>query len=75
MNEYKAELKPCPFCGGQAKLLHGRPNQQKAGRRVAFVQCRECKAKAMTFDQLAYEAWRDVVEDATEAWNRRAYET
>jgi Lar family restriction alleviation protein len=65
------ELKPCPFCGGEAKLLYGKPWQQKQNMRSAFVQCRICRAKTVTFFQNAYEAWQDTVKYAVEAWNRR----
>jgi Lar family restriction alleviation protein len=65
------DLTPCPFCGGYAKLLHGKPEQQRAGLRIAFVQCRSCHAKTRTFSQSAYEAVKDLDKLATDAWNKR----
>lgn len=65
-------LKPCPFCGGEAKLKHGKPWQQNEGKRFAFVQCRVCESKTKTYFQYPYEAWKDVDRYAIEAWNRRA---
>lgn len=65
------ELKPCPFCGGEARLKHGFPSQQKPGKRTSFVQCKDCKAKTETIVQVAFMAWKDVDRYAVEAWNRR----
>lgn len=53
MNEN--ELKPCPFCGGKAKLMDmGFPH---------WVYCENCGAKV--HGRTFYE------EDSVEAWNRR----
>ena len=56
-----AELKPCPFCGGQAELkrwsLPGRSAEQFT------VVCTGCGA--MTWPYCCGEAW------AAEHWNRR----
>lgn len=39
------ELKPCPFCGGEAKLKHGyRRKGEKFGNK-AYVQCKNVDAK------------------------------
>lgn len=66
------ELKPCPFCGGEAKLKFGFPRQQKQGLKQAFVQCKVCKAKTVTNFQLPYESWEFVKTFVVNAWNRRA---
>lgn len=67
-----AELKSCPFCGGEAKMKHGYPNRQCKSPRQAFVQCKVCKCKTVTYTQLPFQAWSDVDRLAIEAWNRRA---
>ena len=54
-----AELKPCPFCGGKAKLL------SRGG--LHYVVCWEkaCRITPRT-------TWHNTKEKAIEAWNRRA---
>lgn len=54
-------LKPCPFCGGEAKLdvhVFG-----KLGNTFG-IRCTECQAQTRGF--------YDTADEATEAWNRRA---
>ena len=65
------ELKPCPFCGGEAKMKHGYPGKQCKSLRQAFVQCVKCGCRTVTYKQLAYQAWSDVDRHAAEVWNRR----
>lgn len=52
------ELKPCPFCGGEARAF-------TAGGAdwASEVQCRECNASSEC---------HETPEDAAEVWNRRA---
>ena len=65
------ELKPCPFCGGEAKLKKGFPSRQIAHCRQAVVQCKTCGCRTVTFKQLPMEKWQNVDKQAIEAWNRR----
>lgn len=58
------ELKPCPFCGGEADISRwgGFLSQY-----YYIVQCKECVGMVMTKPSVnASEA------EAIEAWNRRA---
>ncbi len=56
------ELKPCPFCGGEAKML----DLRKAHLGVFyFVECRERKCQVKT-------RYLCTEEEAAEVWNRRA---
>ena len=54
-----SELKPCPFCGGEAKFVHIFENPEKC-----MVSCRECDG--------GIDAVFANEEAANEAWNRRA---
>ena len=69
------ELKPCPFCGGEAKLKHGyRRKGEKFGNK-AYVQCKKCGCKTLLYSQSAYERWQTVDEIAIHAWNQRCKES
>ena len=50
------KLKPCPFCGGEARKLCDLIDE------IYFVMCLECRTESQTYDSL---------EEAIEAWNRR----
>lgn len=55
------ELKPCPFCGGKARLF------VNGGVKVI---CSKCYASTMILtDNMEYES--NAVEMVVEAWNRR----
>lgn len=75
------ELKPCPFCGGEAKFVqtaHGSITAESVHRNYA-IQCVKCKARP--YDSFTIRVWlaeNGVVmsesnkNEAIEAWNRRA---
>lgn len=54
-------LKPCPFCGGEAKLTH-------KSDMLSFVECRKCGIQGSSFLKAFDRASDDA---AIEAWNRR----
>lgn len=56
----KVELKPCPFCGGEAKWT---PNRKTGNIHLGYIRCVECGAKTPQ---------ENFTEDlATDTWNRR----
>ena len=67
------ELKPCPFCGGKAKIVGLR-----AAPTIFYVLCSECHAEicySIHDDDLGSRIIIDpncVRNAAIEAWNRRA---
>lgn len=61
----KIELKPCPFCGGEAYMYY--PDMELVAEYVE-VRCRMCFARGgKRTARVDYCA----VEKAAEAWNRR----
>jgi Lar family restriction alleviation protein len=62
------ELKPCPFCGGKARI-------RKLQKLVYAVRCTDCGATSTSF---GVKPWHDTVfiaqGQAIEAWNRRTHE-
>ena len=62
------ELKPCPFCGGEAWLLHTNDNHHKP-----YVQCKFGVFKEPKCPLGHLITWDyDTEEQAAEAWNRRS---
>ena len=60
------KLKPCPFCGGTAKVYR---EKNHGGLDGSVVRCENCGAKA-EWKALSYTTACD--HEAAEAWNRRA---
>lgn len=61
------ELKPCPFCGGEAKLVPHTFFSEKTKKfetNCFGVQCKKCQTSGFQF-------W-GCEKHAIEAWNRRA---
>lgn len=79
MNELK--LKPCPFCGGEAKLIGGRvytiPEIDDSGAYVgadievepSWVECQSCHAQGRDFCETDEDP-----ENAVAVWNKRVTE-
>lgn len=59
------ELKPCPFCGGEADLF-----EENFGKTV-WVQCTECGLSTSRYDKDAIVDNKNGEEWATSRWNRR----
>lgn len=68
-------IKPCPFCGGRAKLessFRGFINNET--KRVAFVRCLDCNARSgreVLEDHGHTSFSQEANEKVIEAWNQR----
>ena len=64
------ELKPCPFCGGNAIVI----SAPLSG--VWFIQCKICAAmigrRTKVVSTLHDKVYFETMEAAEKAWNRRA---
>ena len=60
------KLKPCPFCGGEAKI---RTKTFDIFNVAAYVYCTRCGAKTGLFEANVNRA---AVEEAKELWNKRS---
>lgn len=59
----KKELKPCPFCGGEAKIHTSEEFFLIDKKKFSSVFCKNCQATSRYFN---------TSKEAIEAWNRRA---
>lgn len=59
------ELKPCPFCGGEATVF-------VSGEGGVYVICTKCFIRTQTLvDTLAYSKPTNAVYKVVDQWNRR----
>lgn len=77
------KLKPCPFCGGVAKVEQTScgtepPNSAKLSFRIGCAKCGATAPGASGYISInlshsgELNPWRDDRESAIKAWNRRA---
>lgn len=70
-----SELKPCPFCGGNAEIRalwipkKGDPNKEIASHK--YVRCSRCFAQTYEFPTKNWTG-ENAADYAIKAWNRRA---
>ena len=69
-----SELKPCPFCGAEAKLI----GKYEGEAFLIWVECRRCFARSGRFwpnlkdEGKSVESFEICKNGAIETWNRRA---
>jgi Lar family restriction alleviation protein len=61
------ELKPCPFCGGEAELVEHEPNSM-----TYYVRCLRCDCATRLISNRGDSGAKEL---CSEAWNTRAYES
>lgn len=63
------DLKPCPFCGGAAKLRVS----EEAWDSSVYVECTKCGASTKMWPYVFEFEEEGATNRAVESWNRRAY--
>lgn len=72
-----ADLKPCPFCGGEADMIEVRETEDHFTVKKIECYCTRCGAKAPGYylnGICEYGDKKTCVEAAKIAWNRRIQE-
>ena len=66
----RIELKPCPFCGANARLVRTKVRHTDTGAVAYYVRCTGCQATQWPDPHDGYPRYGS--EAAARAWNRRA---
>ena len=69
-----ATLKPCPFCGGSAKIVEKLESEGECSYNAIFVQCEKCYARTAVKASDGYYGEKYDVGGIAELWNRRVEE-
>ena len=79
------ELKPCPFCGGEGKLILGHYSEDSRMDTPWYVKCKSCSAtstavmpdwaKYNPYHRKTSECEAAMLDKAVKAWNTRHVET
>lgn len=68
-------LKPCPFCGGKAKMERGEHSRPEEGYEYYIIECEECGARV---SGKSINNYQEKIEKATfsaiDKWNKRTGE-
>lgn len=79
-----SELKPCPFCGGEAAMWEGRYSEDSFADKPWVVRCKSCDARMAIMPEYGDgnywwihgdEGISHMREVINEAWNTRAERT
>ena len=66
------ELKPCPFCNGEAKLLQTRECWGMGMFDYEwYVECSQCGVKGKEASEFHNKTKEECISEVTEKWNRR----
>ncbi|MBR1436937.1 MAG: Lar family restriction alleviation protein [Synergistaceae bacterium] len=53
MKKFEKQLKPCPYCGGQAEYIIKRAKRITTGvLRERFIRCSKCHARTQAYGKL-----------------------
>ena len=64
-------IKPCPFCGGEAKIVTY-ATDLISHRPAAYIQCRACESCSKSIVDANWNG--ENISKVIEAWNRRVVE-
>lgn len=64
------KLKPCPFCGSEARFRRTK-KESMTGRWDAWIECKGCYAKPYIYEARIFEKEEEVRERISFQWNRR----
>lgn len=70
MKEKTAELKPCPFCGGEVVLLQ--IQHKDLNNRKHFFACKDCGTSVFLEGKGKYKSAEQTEIEASTLWNKRA---